>query len=240
MIQGPKKIVILKTGTSFGGVKSGHGDFEDWIVSYAGLTPNRVSVVDPAKEEIMPDAPNIAGVIITGSHAMVTDSLDWIERASQWIVALVQKEIPLLGICFGHQLLALAMGGEVDYHPRGREIGTVGVSLTTEGTQDELLGSFPNEFPAHATHAQTVIKLPQRALLLASNPFEPHHAFRIGRCAWGVQFHPEFSAAVMDAYIDYQAEELEKKGYDLPALKAGVIETPASNALIATFISLAC
>lgn len=199
------------------------------------MNPQETDVVEAVKAVALPEHCDFSGIIITGSHAMLTDGDLWISRTLRWIAAAVEKEIPVLGICFGHQMLARAMGGDVDYHPRGREIGTVAVSLTPEGAEDPLLADMPKVFPVHATHAQTVTRLPSGALLLATNPFEPHHAFRIGRWAWGVQFHPEFSADVMNAYIDKQREALMGENRSIRALKECVMETAAANEVLTRF-----
>ena len=229
------KMLILKSGSTFASTRKRYGDFDEWVMAYAGLKPDNTRIVDATNFEKLPADCDFSGIIITGSHAMVTDNLEWMAPVSRWISTNVRRHVPVLGICFGHQLLARAMGGEVGYHPAGREIGTVSVSLSPIGGNDVLFGGMPEKFSAHATHAQTVIRLPQNAICLASNRFEPHHAFRIGRCAWGVQFHPEFSADVMHAYIEAQGDELLKAGCSISALNAGVTETAAANALLKRF-----
>jgi GMP synthase (glutamine-hydrolysing) len=230
-----RKMVILKTGSTFPSIRNKFGDFDHWIVATTGLRPEETLVVDAAGIDELPAGDRSCGVIITGSHDMVTDNKDWIKRASMWVSAIVRRRIPVLGICFGHQLLAQAMGGEVGYHPKGREIGTVPVYLTPAGTKDTLTGGLPKLFPAHASHAQTVIRLPQGAHCLAFNRFEAHHAFRIGHCAWGVQFHPEFSAQVMHAYIEAHTETLREAGFSLSALRNGISDTAAASSLLKKF-----
>ena len=70
------------------------------------------------------------------------------------------KALRFWGICYGHQLLAKAAGGEAGYHPRGKEIGTVRVDLVDGHNGDALFQSLPNSFAAHVTHSQTVLQLP--------------------------------------------------------------------------------
>jgi GMP synthase (glutamine-hydrolysing) len=176
-----------------------------------------------------------SGAIITGSPAMVTDQAGWMQSLAVWIREAVDRAIPLLGVCFGHQLLAEAMGGCVDYHPEGREIGTVAIELTESGKRDPLLGCLPDMFTAHVTHAQSVLRLPADAVLLAANAYEAHQAFRAGECAWGVQFHPEFSADIMRGYIDERAAVLHAQGRDVAALTAAIAETEAANTLLKRF-----
>jgi len=160
------------------------------------------------------------------------------QRLVIWIPQVLERNIPLLGICFGHQLLAEAMGGHADYHPKGREIGTVSIQLTPEGKQDRLLGALPDDFLAHTTHAQTVTKLPPNALRLAENSFEIHHAFRLGDSAWGMQFHPEFSADIMSAYVNEQSASLLKEGHNVDELKAAICNTNAASSLLKRFMAI--
>lgn len=228
-------MLILKTGSALPSIRKQWGDFDHWIMAHAGLNREDSVVVDAATIEELPAHNDFCGVIITGSPAMVTDNSPWIKRAAKWISGTVGNRIPLFGICFGHQLLAHAMGGEVDDHPGGREIGTVSVHLTPAGQRDTLFGGMPATFPAHTTHAQTIIKLPPGAHCLASNPFEAHHAFRIGPSAWGVQFHPEFSVEVMHAYINAHSAKSTTEGGALSALQAGVTGTAAASALLRKF-----
>ena len=224
-----KTVIIIKAGSTFPTARQRFGDFEDWIIFSIGGSDILISVANVLEGETLPPVDTLSGVIITGSHGMVTDNETWMQVLASWIPKVLERNIPLLGICFGHQLLAKAMGGYSDYHPKGREIGTVSIKLSPEGRQDRLLGYLPDEFYAHTTHAQTIIKLPEHALNLAANPFEAHHAFRLGDSAWGVQFHPEFSADIMKAYVNEQAVTLLREGHDVAELTAKICNTDAAN-----------
>lgn len=231
-------LLILKTGSSFKDVIDRFGDMDDWIASHLSPGSCDVKVIDAVQSASLPDPKNFSGAIITGSHANVTELLPWIERLAAWMADAVQQQFPMLGICFGHQILAHSMGGRVDFHPQGREVGTVDISTSPLIRDDALLGDLPMVFPAHVAHSQSVLAVPPKAAILAWNEFEPCHAFRIGPCAWGVQFHPEFSAGITRAYIDYQAAELLAQGVDPDRLRQNVRETPASNSLLRRFADI--
>lgn len=213
-----KKLIIVKAGNTFSDLVSSYGDFEHWIQAGTGHTSNAVLVIDPRKESDMPELAEIAGVVISGSRAMVTDRHTWSEALKAWIRDLFREEVPMLGICYGHQLIADALGGEVDYHPRGVEVGTVTVRRTEQAMDDELFHDLPPQFPVQVIHWQCVRQLPAGATLLAGNGFDPHHAFRMGKCTWGVQFHPEFSSNIMYEYICRLGPELTDSGKDVEAL----------------------
>jgi len=233
-----KSFIIIKTGSTLPTLRQRLGDFEDWIIRALGSSNAVITVVNIMAGEALPSVDTISGVIITGSPAMVTDKAAWMQRLVIWIPQVLERNIPLLGICFGHQLLAEAMGGHADYHPKGREIGTVSIQLTPEGKQDRLLGALPDDFLAHTTHAQTVTKLPPNALRLAENSFEIHHAFRLGDSAWGMQFHPEFSADIMSAYVNEQSASLLKEGHNVDELKAAICNTNAASSLLKRFMAI--
>jgi len=195
-------IVIIKTGSTLPGLKAKRGDFEDWIREGMGLSPEHVIVVDVASGEDLPPAGSCAGITITGSHDMVSERLPWSERTAAWLADAVHRAVPTLGICYGHQLLAHALGGSVDYNPRGPEMGTTEISLRETARTDPLLGGLPATLKVHASHSQSVLRLPPGAVLLASNPWDENQAFRCDDCAWGVQFHPEFDSEIMRAYCE--------------------------------------
>lgn len=196
-----KSLVIFKVGDTFSCLSEEIGDFDEWIVGRLEW-PFDVSVIDPRKGDDLPDPLEVAGAIVTGSHAMVSDRLPWSEKLAAWLRSATAEEIPVLGICYGHQLLAHALGGDVGFHPNGIELGTVAIELKKCARDDPLFGGLPDKFPAQVVHRQTVLRLPDGAVLLAGNAFEPHQAFRVGNSVWGVQFHPEFSMEAMSGYID--------------------------------------
>ena len=234
---------IVQTGSAPAALVATHGDFDRWIARglHAGGAGGDLPVrtIDARQSPAWPAREHIAGVVVTGSPAMVTDRAAWSERTAAWLARLVQDGVPLLGICYGHQLLAHALGGEVGHHPAGLEIGSVAVQRLPAAEGDALLGGVPAEFRAHTVHEQSVRRLPPGAVALAANAHEPHHAFRAGRCAWGVQFHPEFSAPVMRDYVQFFAPALDRGGVDVPALAAQVEDTPWACALLARFAQLA-
>ena len=235
----PKKIVIVKTGDTFPSMIPVLGDFEDWIARGLGQAPQDISVINIEQHQPLPRLDAVKGVVIAGSHAMVTQNLDWSLELEAWIPQLIQKNVPLLGICYGHQLIARAMGGVVDYHPGGLEIGTTDIECVVEGEGDPLFGGLPRQFKAHVVHSQTVLRLPESSVVIAKNGFEPHHAFRIGTCAWGVQFHPEYDTAIETAYIENMAQAIADSGQDLSQVLGRVVETPVAAMVINRFGTLA-
>ncbi|MFZ5968072.1 MAG: glutamine amidotransferase [Bacillota bacterium] len=209
-----KKLLIIKTGSTFDDLVPQIGDFEDWIMECLGVNRELVHIIDVTTHHEIPDIHLFSGVIITGSHAMVTDKEEWMVKLCEWIKANYRQAVPILGICFGHQIIADSLGGNVDYHKNGIEMGSVQIQLTEAGQNDLLLSCLPHEFMSYAAHSQTVTTLPHGTVVLAYNSFERHHAFRMGRCTWGIQFHPEFNSQAMMAYINRHKNSVGEKSVE--------------------------
>lgn len=230
-----KQIYVIKTGDTFPSIAKQYGDFEDWIITRLGIDNDKVKVINAEKGAPLPRINHCKGVVIAGSHAMVTQNLDWSLKVESWISGVVKANVPLLGICYGHQLIAKAMGGQVDYHPGGIEIGSVKINQVSSNEDDPLFKGLPPDFYVHASHSQTITRLPEEAVLLAENRFEPHQAFRLGPCTWGVQFHPEYDENIMKAYIEDMASEIVKTGNNERRLLSQVVETPQALQIIQRF-----
>ncbi len=232
------QLVILKMGSTLPSLRARKGDFEDWIARGAGLSSGQTKVIDVPAADELPPLDGARGVIVTGSHTMVTERRDWSERAADWLRNAVSDGVAVLGICYGHQLLAHAHGGEVADNPRGREFGTVEVELDEAARTDALLGELPRAFPAHEGHTQSVLRLPPGAVRLASNAWDGNQAFRIGTRAWGVQFHPEFDADVVRTYVGHYRGLLSSEGQDPEQLSRGAQDNPFGSALLTRFVRL--
>ncbi len=228
---------IIKVGSTYPAIAARFGDFESWIADGLRLATVEVRVVNAEAGAELPHPAESAGIIVTGSHSMITDDPPWSLRVEKWIPSVIRADVPFLGICYGHQLLARAAGGEAGYHPAGKEFGTVPVHLLPPCANDPLFASLPGTFPVHATHSQSVLRLPPGAVRLAANTYEHNHAFRVGN-AWGVQFHPEYTADIMRSYITEDARNLAAAGINVADLLAAVVETPHAASVLTNFASL--
>jgi GMP synthase (glutamine-hydrolysing) len=235
----PRPLAIVKAGDTHGSLREVRGDFENWVSDGLGPVGLPIVVLDPRRGDTLPPPQRLSAVIVTGSHAMVSHREPWSEDTGAWLAQAVAHGTPVLGICYGHQLLAHALGGEADDHPGGPEVGTVDIALAPAAADDPLLQSLPAHFKAQVVHWQSALKLPPGAVLLAGNGYEPHQAFRVGPRAWGLQFHPEFDDAVMRAYIDRSAKALIARGIDPAALRERVAPSPAAASLLRRFAEIA-
>ena len=233
------QVLVLKTGTTLDALRARRGDYEDWILAGLGVAAEAAHVASVHLGEPLPAPNGPAAVVVTGSSAMVSERLSWSERAALWLRDAAHAGTPILGICFGHQLLGQALAGRVGPNPRGREMGTVQVELRAEARDDPLLGGLPSPLTVQATHVESVLELPPGARALAGNAADPYHAFAWGDAAWGVQFHPEFDADVMRAYLEARRQILRGEGIDPEPLESGVSDSPHGHELLRRFAQLA-
>jgi GMP synthase (glutamine-hydrolysing) len=230
--------LIIKTGTKLPSLAMVAGDYEDWMAHIAGWNSGDYRVVAVYLAEQLPAPEEVKSILITGAGAMVTDNFPWINASAEWLARAVKNQIPTLGICFGHQLLAQALGGRVDYNPNGVEVGTVPIQLTEAASGDSLFNNLSGNFRANVSHMQSALELPIGAIRLAYSEREHVHAFRYGEHTWGVQFHPEFDAEIINHYIRNYKAQLQQDGQDINALLATSTDTPESLALLKRFAQL--
>ena len=231
----PRPVLIIRTGRAPDPIRARHGDFPHWFRLATGVARDRLLVVDVAAGEALPRATEVAGALITGSAAMVTERAGWSERTAGWIRDAMDHALPMFGVCYGHQLMAHALGGRVDYLPGGREIGTMAIERLPGAADDPLVASLPQSFRAHTTHEQSVLEAPVGAQVMARSARDPHHLLRYGPHALSVQFHPEFNAEVMRAYIHRKRHDVRREGADPDSIFRAVAPTPWARQLLRRF-----
>ena len=188
-------------------------------------------------EREFPDAAGLTGVIVLGGEMGVYDtgSFPHLNRVADFMAESVEAGTPLLGICLGGQLLAQLSAGVVSSPSLHGERGICQVELTEAGSMDPLFQGVLSPFVTFQLH-DDCFSLPPGATLLAGSPACPVQAFRLGRRAYGLQFHPEVDRAIVSAWGASSTPPVDF----LSAFLAS--EHPfgsASRLIIANFISLA-
>lgn len=139
------------------------------------------------------------GFIITGSLASANDSNPWASRLQETVQAIEHAQIPQFGACYGHQLIAKALGGTVIKNPDGWCFG-VANSVVTE-PQKWMIPAQPT-LPQYAAHSEQVSVLPSGAIAFASAKGTPNAGFTKGRHVATTQYHPEMTAQFFHLLID--------------------------------------
>ncbi len=228
-----RPLLIIQTGEAPEPILKKLGGFAQWFRTSMGLRPGQVRVVRADTGEKLPKPKEVAGAVITGSAAMVTDRARWSEDTAAWLRNAMDAALPLFGVCYGHQLLAHAFGGTVGWLPGGREIGTQ--PIARNGPADPWLDGLPAHFAAHTTHRQSVIEAPKGTQVLACSSADPHQILRYGPNAMSTQFHPEFGVRAMRAYLRAREETLLEEGRNVAELERRVTPTPEARALLRRF-----
>jgi GMP synthase (glutamine-hydrolysing) len=228
-------LVILQMGEPALEIRARHGEQPDWFRAVIGGSVD-VRTVRPFLGEPLPKVGTFAAAIISGSAAMVTDRSEWSERAAAWTLEVMHAALPLFGVCYGHQLMAHALGGEVGYLPAGREMGSYEISLSEGAASDPLLAGFPPCFDAILIHQQSILTLPPNAIVLGHSDKDSHQIVRFSPSAFSVQFHPEFTPELITMYIHARAEILKAEGFGIPELLARVTAAPFARRILQNFV----
>lgn len=182
------------------------------------------------------DAPDTAdgwdAVVLLGGGFLPDDDLrhPWLAGERRLAGHAVDSGVPLLGICLGAQVLAVARGGDVQGAHGRPERGSTPVSLLAEAKADALLRDLPTSFPVIQNHRDQITKLPSEAVHLARSVDCPVQAFRVGARAWGVQFHPEVDAERLG---DWDESAMAEEGLDLERLRTQAREAEPESARVA-------
>lgn len=134
----------------------------------------------------LPDTFEFDGCIVTGSRSSVYWDEPWLPPVKAWIAEAIDRGMPFLGVCYGHQLLADVLGGTVE--PMGEY--ELGYQTIRHDGESELLAGIDDEFLVFTSHSDRVTELPPGASQFAENEYGIH-GFRHGD-VFGVQFHPEY------------------------------------------------
>src|SRR5438309_3021778 len=217
------RLLIVQTGSTHL-----HGDYPRWFERALGFEMPLIRAHAGERLGSALDRVRPQGIIVTGSPLSVIEKAPWMLQFGDDLLRVGAAGTPVLGVCFGHQLLARAAGGNVVLNPRGREIGTVRVQLTEAGRRDPLFAwAGADSIEVQATHLDAVDPLPPGATVLASNENCAVQAYRLSETVAGVQFHPELWAQAMRDLILSRKEKLLAEGRDASALASAVHEVPS-------------
>lgn len=179
----------------------------DWVRG-AGL---ETDVLLASSGRAIPAAlPDHAGLVVLGGSMDAGDDegAPWLPAVRALIATTVGSGMPFLGICLGHQLAALALGGTVGRNPHGSYRGLSPFDPNAEGRDDPLLRAVLPGAPAIQSNRDVVLQLPPGTRVLATFADGTVQAARFGARAWGVQFHPEANADVFDGWLDNEAPKV--------------------------------
>lgn len=188
------------------------GPLGHWLTSAGAELDVRRAWID---SELPAELDGFDALIVLGGGMGATDddAHPWLARLRQLLRDATTRELPTLGICLGGQLLAVAHGGRVERSPLGPEYGAQLIAKRASASTDPLFGALPITPDVIQWHTDAITALPPGAHQLASSPGCEQQAFRLGRVAWGLQFHIETTPEIVRTWADQDAVELA--GYDV-------------------------
>ncbi len=188
------------------------------------LRPDWDFVTVPVKDGVFPDkASDYDGYIITGSPVSVNENSRWIRKLLGFIRQLDDSKIPTFGACFGHQAIAMALGGKVEKSGKGWGLGIVETGYSDFAPWMQPQQSTMTLF---AAHEDQVTRLPKGAVVLGGSEFCPYGSYRIGDHVFTTEYHPEMTPDFVSALLDemesgLDAATLEKAHASLAATTEG-------------------
>ena len=216
------KLGILQAGHSTDELRDVLGDYADLFKSMLGDFGFDFAVYDVVDNHFPSSANDADAWLITGSKHGAYEDHKWIPPLEDLIREIDQQKLPLVGICFGHQIIAQALGGKVEKFSGGWAVGHT--EYTFKGQPVSL----------NAWHQDQVVQLPQGAKVLGSNAHCQNAMIAYGDHIFTVQAHPEFSAAVVDGLATYRSATVPPELVETARRK---MDQPLSNALLAKEIA---
>lgn len=211
-----KPIVVIEQEHSLRGLGLLGERLED-----SGLPYRRLRAWDERIEDI--DVDDIAALIPLGgnAHAWDEEAVPLLRNERLLLEEAVERDVPVLGICLGAQVLTRALGGTVARAPEP-ELGWLEIEPTDAAAEDPLLGHLERPTGVYQWHYD-VFEPPPRAQVLAKSAQAPNQAFRVdGADAWGIQFHPEASPDLWELWIERHPVEVAESGVDVETLRKAV------------------
>tara|TARA_B100001113_G_scaffold350935_1_gene349055 strand:+ start:185 stop:877 length:693 start_codon:yes stop_codon:yes gene_type:complete len=199
-----KNVVIYSNGPGLPEIVKEYGHSSDWIPNI--VNNNKVNfIIKKAYENDFDSDIKADAFILTGSKYSVYNKSPWIEELKKHVKKLIHENNYILGICFGHQILADCLGAEVIKNKLGWELGSYKINLSEKGLQSKLFNGFSKQEIVYESHQDTVINIPSNLDILASSK-KSNQSFSYNDKIYGVQFHPEFSKEVTRKLMDLRIE----------------------------------
>lgn len=206
------------------------------------ITPDQLDTINICQETLPPQLFELYDVLLIGGAGefSATENYSWTPALLSLIKEADKRGFPTFGSCWGHQMIARALGGTVVYDADLTEMGCHWVELNEAGTQDLLFSHFPTRFKANMGHHDRVSILPDGAVNLAFSDTQSNQAFRMaGKPIYGTQFHSELDAqrekerlyAYRSHYTEVSSEE------EFQSIIEGLAETTEVDELLYKFLS---
>jgi GMP synthase (glutamine-hydrolysing) len=208
----------------------------DRMIAASGLPIERYRT----NEGEFPNHSVFSGAYLSPSFDGAYDDIDWIHREHEVIEKLTEADVPMIGLCFGCQILASALvGRETVFKRVAHEGGRGEISLTQAGRADTLSMELPDKMDVFHWHGDEVIATHPDIIVLADGPGCSNHLWRWSRGpVWGVQPHPEMDDADLKAWLDLNRPRFENRGHDVDSYIAQTLDAKLARHMLSHFLDL--
>jgi len=184
----------------------------------------RTVVCRPYAGDPLPALPAHDALVVLGGSIGANDDADapWLTPLKAMVRDAAATGVPTLGICLGHQVVAVALGGAADRNPRGQQVGLLEQGWLPEASDDALLAGSALPLRGIQWNDDIVTALPDGARLLAATPAGEPQVVRFAPTVWGVQSHPEADVGVLRSWADGDRDDHLEKGIDQAAVLAEI------------------
>ncbi|WP_298864928.1 type 1 glutamine amidotransferase [uncultured Sulfitobacter sp.] len=219
------RLAILMTNTDESAFAQTHPkDGQKFSELLWRVRPDWKFEVFSVKDGIFPKTLDFDGLLVTGSPASIHDDAEWIGHLESIVREAAGKKIPMFGACFGHQVIAKALGGDVIDNPNGWVLGRIETQFLPQRTSVTL----------YAAHKEQVVSLPNSARIVARTPGCEIAGFAIGDHVLTTQYHPEMTGPFIAALLDAFAEEI---GHDVTSEAAKTLTQGTDIAALGEWIA---
>lgn len=193
---------VLKAGTASRATRARVGDFDAMFIRLLSQPGQQWEVHDVEHGEFPQSPRDYHGFVITGSAASAYDDEPWIRDLLSFVGEAYHEGVPLLGICFGLQVVTQALGGEVGPNPQGWDLGLAELTLTGRALAFAPLAGAPSPIRILETHQDVATRLPNGAVPLAYSHRTRHELFTLGERVLCLQGHPEMDDETVRELIE--------------------------------------
>lgn len=224
-------IAVLQTGRTIPEALEEHGDYDEMCKAVVGRGPDEADTFAVLDGEFPPSLAPYDVIVITGSKHGVYEGHPWIAPLEELIREAMGEGKKLIGICFGHQIMAQALGGRVEKSDKGLGVGLLTYRVTDAAGDEQI-------YNLHAWHQDQVVEVPPGAEIIARSDFCAIAGLRYGDQAISLQPHPEFSANYMRALIVARVDSALSREMAEVALDSlqGVCHSPTIAAMFQDFM----
>lgn len=225
---------ILEMGIPPEGYREKYGSYPDMFSQLLSDSDDQLDFkFFPVLDGHIPSDPKECDAwLLTGSKYGVYEQHSWIEPVSDLVRSAYSADIPMIGICFGHQLIAQALGGKVQKSDKGWSLGVTEYQLQTKA--DWMIDK-SDCFAIQAYHQDQVIDLPEKTQVVAASDFCPYAALNFDDRAISFQGHPEFGADYTQALLTNR-RDLKMLPEELSTQAIENVNQPINRSLVATWI----